>query len=703
MADELTTDEIPNWVRPMIRVLASLILILAGAMLALSGCSRSGLRGTTRPTAPEETYIPAATSIDMPDVDSENVPEDLASQAPISLLSHPNTPPEPWELKLEEAVQLALANNQLMRELGVSVLRSPSSTRTIHDPAIQESDPRFGVEAALAAYDATFSAGVFGEKNDRLLNNAILGGGTRQLKQDLASFTSQLTKRTGTGTELTLRGNTDYDANNAPANSFPHAWNSNIEAEVRQPLLQGAGLDFNRIAGPGTIPGLYTGVLVARTNTDISLTDFELGVRNLTNDVENLYWDLYFAYRDLDAKVGARDAALATWRQINAWNKTGRKGGEADKEALAREQYYRLQEEVQNALSGRLVDGTRTNNGSGGGTFRGSGGVHTSERRLRLLLGLPINDGRLIRPADEPPLASVLFDWDFTLAEALERRAELRRQKWLVKRRELECTASHNFTLPKLDMVGRYRWRGFGRNLLQYNDDFGGNAVGDLFSGQYQEWQTGAEFSIPLGNRKGFAAVRNAELQLARERVILHEQEREVTLELSNMLAEKDRAYAVLQTNYNRRAAAKQELAALEAAFENENAPLHLLLDAQRRSADAESQYGRAMVEYAISVKNVHFEKGSLLDYNGVYMSEGMWPRKACLDAAALRAREFEASRLATSTVQPTMAVSRGAYPQDIEDEGGTDGVTVPPALPPAEEPVTPLDVAPAPPSTGTE
>lgn len=687
----------------MIRALAGLLLCLSGAMLAASGCSRFGLRSATRAGVESDPPVAPALSIDMPDVDSESVPEELASQAPLTVHTTAEQPPETWDLRLEEAVQLALANNQVMRELGVSVIRSPGSTRTIHDAAIQESDPRYGVEAALAAFDTTLSAGVFGEKNDRKLNNAFLGGGTRQLQQDLATFQAQLSKRTATGTELTLRNNTDYDANNAPANAFPHAWNTNIETEIRQPLLQGAGLDFNRIAGPGSIPGMYNGVLVARTNTDITLADFETGVRNLTNDVENAYWDLYFAYRDLDAKVVARDASLATWRQINAWNQAQRKGGEADKEALAREQYYRLQEEVQNALSGRLIDGTRTNNGSGGGTFRGVGGVHTAERRLRLMLGLPINDGRLIRPADEPPQVDVLFDWDFSLAEALERRVELRRQKWLVKRRELECLASENFTLPKLDAVGRYRWRGFGRNFWRYDDNFGDNAVRDLFGGQFQEWMVGAEFSVPLGNRKGLAAVRNAELQLARERAILHEQEREVTLELSNMLAEKDRAHAVLQTNFNRRAAAKHELAALQAAFENENAPLHLVLDAQRRVADAESQYARSLVEYAIAVKNVHFEKGSLLDYNGVYVSEGAWPRKACLDAAALRAREFRASRLATANVQPAISVSRGEYPQDIDVAAPSDGVTVPPALPTADESATAPAVAPAPPAIENE
>ena len=32
-------------------------------------------------------------------------------------------------------------------------------------------------------------------------------------------------------------------------------WNVKLVADMRQPLLQGAGTQFNRIAGPGATPG----------------------------------------------------------------------------------------------------------------------------------------------------------------------------------------------------------------------------------------------------------------------------------------------------------------------------------------------------------------------------------------------------------------------------------------------------------------
>ena len=114
-----------------------------------------------------------------------------------------------------------------------------------------------------------------------------------------------------------------------------------------------------------------------------ALAEFEIGVRNLVNDVETAYWELYFAYRDLDTKVMARDRALATWRRVDTLKESNRRGGELEEEAQAREQYFRMEEELQNALTGRLQDRIRTL------TVRGHGGVQSAERRLRLADGNP--------------------------------------------------------------------------------------------------------------------------------------------------------------------------------------------------------------------------------------------------------------------------------------------------------------------------
>ena len=593
------------------------------------------------------------TKIEYPDVVAPSREELLAVPPPRTLRDL--TQAKYWELPLDETLRLALENSKVLRDLGGAVLRSPDATSTSLDPAIQETDPRLGVEGALSAFDAQLKSRLYAENTDRRLNNQFLGN-LGFLQGNHQDFDTELSKRTATGTAFALRQKINQDKDNNPGNQFPDgAWNVLYEAEARHPLLQGSGMTFNRIAGPNSTPGTMNGVVIARMRTDISLAEFEIALRDFVSNVENAYWDLYFAYRDFDARLRARDTALESWRRIHALYEAGRRGGEAEREAQAREQYFRFEAELQDSLAGRPLDGTRTNNGSRPGTFRGTPGVLVNERRLRLLMNIHVNGDQLIRPVDEPTQTPVVFEWPLIASEALARRGELRRQRWQVKRREMELLGAKNFLLPQLDVVGQYRMRGFGDDLLnpQQGQPRFDNAYADLTTGDFQEWNAALEFSMPLGFRQAHAGVRNAELKLSREKVLLEAQEREILYDVSTAVGEQDRAYLVMQTNYNRWVAAWQQLAAVEAAYADDRVEFIAVLDAQRRHAEAESQHYRSRVEYAMAVKNVNFEKGSLLDYYGIACAEGPWSDKAYSDAArrdAVRGRPL-ANRAAPPVV----------------------------------------------------
>ena len=220
---------------------------------------------------------------------------------------------------MEEAIQIALKNNKVMRNIGGQVqgppdflLRNPEAIPTIYDPAIAESNPRAGTEAALSAFDTQFSSSLTWEKLDTPQNvspaYAAIFPNVNQ--SDLSTFQARLQKVTATGGTFALTHEVDYAKTNNPSQDYVSDWNVKLVAEMRQPLLQGAGVQFNRIAGPGAQPGVFNGVMVARINTDIALADFEAGVRNLVSDVEIAYWELYFNYRSLDAVIAGRDSAL---------------------------------------------------------------------------------------------------------------------------------------------------------------------------------------------------------------------------------------------------------------------------------------------------------------------------------------------------------------------------------------------------------
>lgn len=645
------------------------------------------------PGAPQQLEItePAQACICDESIDVLPSPEQIGEGAEVTY----------YDIGLQQMVAIALENSKVLRDLGGNIIRQPDNVRTVHDPAATYTDPRFGVEAALSAFDASLGASALFEKNDRAFNNTFIGTGGL-LRQDLANYTTELRKRAATGTQLAARHVTDYSFDNVLGNRFGNpstAWTTYFEAEARQPLLQGGGVTFNRIAGPGRDPGVINGVLLARIRTDITLDEFEEGVRNLVSNVENAYWDLYFAYRDLDAKIHARDSALRLWHAVKANEAAGAARGTAEIEGQAREQYWRFESEVVDSLHGRLFDATQTNNGSIGGTFRGNGGVRVAERRLRLIAGLPVNGHQLLRPIEDPTVAPLKFDWDMASAESLQRRTELRRQRWRVKQRELELLANRNFLLPQLDAVARYRTRGLGQELISQSDQRFSSAFGDLKTGDFQEWQLGVELNMPLGFRRAHAALRNSEHLVAREAAILKEQKRDVLFGLSNAIVEVKRSYESIERQYNRRVAANATVNTLQEQYKQGIGDLDVLLEAQRRVADADIAYFRARSEYAVALKNVHFEKGSLLPYYNIVLNESASPGEAYCDLQCERVvqprslnyvcRDVTVSQGAATSNVPLDAVN-GAIPLP---PGQIIGSEIPTPSSPPTEIVAPPDV----------
>ena len=649
-------------------------------------------------------YVGSIQKLEYPDSDQPPLDEAAGAVEPLTL-SNPSFD-NIWELSLEEAIRTSLENGKVLRNLGgrfasfggprpqtgepaVSLLTAPGQTPTIYDPAITETEPFRGVEAALALFDAQVTSSLTWERQNRPQNVNPTGALIFQQKLlgDQGNWTSGIQKRSATGATWGFSNSTIYDNNNSPIREVPATWTTNYDFTFNQPLLQGAGVTYNRIAGPDPFDNIlgrpiFRGVLLARINADISLADFEAGVRNLISDTEQSYWELYFAYRNLEARKAGRDSSLEAWRKVHALYVEQSRGGEADKEAQAREQYFFFRSEVEQALTD----------------------VYRCENRLRYMMGISASDGRLIRPSDEPTTARISFDWQQSLVEALSRSAELRKQKWVIKERELELVAAKNLILPRLDMVGRWRFLGMGEQLINqnydpYNADGGANpdplvgtdAYSTLFSGQFQEWQAGAQFQMPLGFRRELATVRHFQLQLARERARLQDEELEASHALVEAVRNVDTNFALAQTNFNRRVAAERQVEAVQAAYDANTVTLDQLLDAQRRRAEAESSYYRSLVDYNRSISQLHFRKGSLLEYNGVFLAEGPWPGKAYFDAHR-RARQRDASLYLDYGHSRPGVFSRGAVSQNFAELGAD----APAQQLPARDPATRAEPVPA-------
>jgi outer membrane protein TolC len=613
-------------------------------LTAIPGCTPNRFSFDTKPST--SYYQNFATQIEYPDVQSNLDPSVTSVQVPLSF----ENPAEvaPWELSLPEAMRIAMGNSEVLRSLGASVVQAPASVSTTYNPAITESNPQSGVEAALSAFDTQATGRLFWRNTDRPVNIVPAPGipSTFNPSSALAlnsDFSAELSKRSATGARFALRHNVGYLNNEVQRRVIPTDFTGWFEAEWRQPLMQGGGLTYNQIAGPNSGIGVYNGVLLARINTDIALHDFENNVISLVNDVEGAYWDLYFAYRNLEAQVFGRESSLRTWQRVKELQNVDARGGEADAEAQARAQFFRFEALVQNALAG-------------------NNGIYAIEQRLRYVMGLPAGDGRLIKPISKPLQAHVVYDWNSAMGDALTQRVEVRRQKWQIKRRELELVAARQNRRPRLDAVTQYRWYGLGDHLLgSYNS---GNDFESLYqnigTGNYQEFNTGMELSYPVGFRQASVAVRNAQWSLTREQAILKEQELRISHDLSNSAREIARNFELTKTNFNRVVANEEQVEVLRARYERGLININFLLQAQQELSASQSEFYRTLIDYNLAIRNFHREKGSLLAYNQVGLAEGQWAASA-YDDAREKGQWLQPRKSPEKTVAPR-PISQGAY-----------------------------------------
>jgi len=614
-------------------------LLFATASLT-TGCLSSGneelqyLIGEARDLS---YYKDQATQVEYPNVAQEQNEAVSGSQEP-RRIRHPRKD-EIQDISLEAVLRNALQNAEVIRDNasflnpGNRLLSNPDFASSIYDVAIQESNTLFGqggVQAALSEFDATLTTNMTWGASEQPAESGTIGFQALDGQRDeFGDFRAEISKIFGDGGSFSVEHNwlyTDTNQTGSNARFFGSQYASRPSAnqdgglptlglEYRRPLWQGAGTEYTRIAGPiarrptlQSTPTVNQGVVIARIRTDISLVEFEGSVSQLLKDTEDTYWQLYLAYRTYDAESVATKSALQTWREVRA-NMDAGKVGAAD-EAQARDNYFETRSRREGALSN----------------------LFTQEVRLRRLMGLPVNDGSVIRPSDDPITAQILPDWNNSLAESLTNRPEIRRQKWNIKSLELQRGAAEALVNPRLDFVARYQVNGFGDQLTGGDGRFN-SAYDTLMSGDHTGWGLGFEFSMPIGFRGATTQMQNIEHRISKARALLAQQEQEISYELAASFQQLDQSYQTAKTNYNRRRAAQRRVEAFEAEYRVGRSTVDLVLRAQISLAQAEIAYYSSLVGYNQALNELRYRKGTLLMDNSVYLSESLWTEDAYDDA----------------------------------------------------------------------
>ena len=310
----------------MSRRVLTWMALLASLAASLIGC---------KPTTPFylhndgdlSHYKGVATQIEYPDVESDRIADVAKANPPLTVINAEAR--EIWDLPLQEAIQAAVANSKVVRTVSgsfgnLSTTLANSSTvdpTRAWSPAVPPRPPADRPSmrrASSKAIRASVSRRPWRHSmptcwrpaiSTRRISRRTCKGSSRRSRRSCCNRISGRTKprsarKSPPVVQVFFRNYTNFLQTNNPNVQFANSWTPYYEAEFTHPLLQGAGVQFNRIAGPNSfaglngnssspnvVPGNYNGVMIARINQDISLANWKSAVRNMVMGSRTLLLD----------------------------------------------------------------------------------------------------------------------------------------------------------------------------------------------------------------------------------------------------------------------------------------------------------------------------------------------------------------------------------------------------------------------------
>lgn len=489
------------------------------------------------------------------------------------------------------------------------------------NPAMIQSN----IESALSKFDARLFTSLNWTTTDQPIGTplqtfqAINARGVGAINMQQSTMETSLLKPLPTGGVAGITLENTYTNSNLNPRVNP-SWQPLLQFQFEQPLLQGFGVDINQLRSthPGSIltPYLNTsrveGILITRIRFDQARAELERNLNYLLLNVETIYWNLYGAYWALYAQEQALRQAFEAWRINKARYEAGRIP--IQDFAQSRGQYELFRSNRVTAL----------------------GNVLEQERQLRGITGLPVEDGKRLVPIDEPITTRYVPDWRQSLQETENLRPELVLCRQDLKFRQLNVINQKNLLLPDLRFTSTYDVNALGGSL------YGGPlpAMNVLSQGQYNDWSVGLQMTMPLGFRDAHAAVRAARLQLAQSYNQLRDQELKAQRQLGYSYQKLFQFYQLIETYRAQREAYGTQLEARFREFRTGRGTLDFLLEAQRNWADALNQEYNAITQYNATIASFQFSKGTIMQFDNVYLSEGALPQ-----CAQVRAVDHERER----------------------------------------------------------
>ena len=389
---------------------------------------------------------------------------------------------------------------------------------------------------------------------------------------------------------------------------------SGFKFELSQHLLQGFGfLPNTRI------------IQITRNNREITDVAFRLQIITTTDQIENLYWNLVYAYENVrvqqealafaqktlsDTQKQVQIGSLAPIESVRAQNTVA---GDQQNLVQAQTNLDLQQLLMKNALSRTLQDPALAN----------AEVIPTSTMSL---------------PQQEPVVPT-----EDLVNEALQHRAELAQSRIDLSNREISERALKNLLRPSLDLFAYYGGSGAGgtQSVLATCGSPGanpaiclqpgsfpstgyGSTLNQLVNSSAPDKGAGVTLNIPIRNRQSQALQVRGELEYRQAQMRLQQIENQVRIEVRNA------QFAVTQNRASVQAAqaavqlGQQSLEAEQKKFRLGASTGTSVLNYQSQLAAAESQLVSAEAAYEKAEVELDRSTGLLLEHAGIVMDDAI-------------------------------------------------------------------------------
>jgi len=463
--------------------------------------------------------------------------------------------------------------------------------------------------------------------------------GTLQIDRGFAESTSVFTPvpvvntNTGTanfsylqgfhwGTNLSVGFNNTHITTSNPTSSYTPSIASNFQVRVSQELLQGFGF----------LPNTRF-IRIAKNNREISDVAFRLQIITTVDQIENLYWNLVYAYENVRVQQEAlafaqrslednkKQVQFGTMPPIQVVSAQSTVSTDQQNLILARTNLELQELLMKNALSRNLEDPV----------LAGAEVIPTSIMQL---------------PSEE----SVVPTQDL-INDALGHRAELSESRVDLSSREINNRAVRNAMLPSLSLYAYYGGSGIGGNVspsalppecLNPKSSFGkcfspttaappfsnggpvsyGGTLDQLVTSAAPDKGLGVTLNIPLRNRVAQADEVRAQLEYRQAQVRLQQLENQVRIEVRNAQFDTQQNRASVEAAQAAVDFQRQTLDADQKKLAVGVGTSTAVLQDQSLLTAAESNLVSAMAAYEKSTVEMDRATGLLLDHAGIMLAD---------------------------------------------------------------------------------